>query len=109
VTPDEQPFITHRLDVPEELRGGVYANFLQLWHTPYDFTLDFAVAGRAEPVDSDVSESGFAIPYRLVARVRIPVGFVFGVLRLINAAMANYEATWGEIRRPELRTEDEEP
>jgi Protein of unknown function (DUF3467) len=107
VTPDEKPFITRRVDVPDDLRGGVYANFLYLWHSPYEFTFDFAVVGLAEPVDSDVAESGFAIPYRVVARIRIPVALVFDILRLINASLANYEATWGEIRRPELRTEDE--
>ena len=36
------------LQVPPELEGGVYANFLGVWHTGYEFTLDFAVIQPAD-------------------------------------------------------------
>jgi hypothetical protein len=38
---DPQPNL--ELQVPEDLEGGTYSNFLAVWHTPYEFTLDFAV------------------------------------------------------------------
>ena len=31
------------LQVPDALEGGVYSNLVTVWHTPYEFTLDFAV------------------------------------------------------------------
>ena len=31
------------LQVPDALEGGVYSNLVAVWHTPYEFTLDFAV------------------------------------------------------------------
>jgi hypothetical protein len=37
----------------------------------------------------------------VVARVRIPTGFVFDAIRALNEAMTRYEAIFGEIRRPE--------
>jgi hypothetical protein len=37
----------------------------------------------------------------VVARVRLPTGLVFDVLRALNQAMTEYEAIFGEIRRPE--------
>ncbi len=31
-----------RVDVPENQKGGVWANFARVTHSPYEFTLDFA-------------------------------------------------------------------
>ena len=38
------------------------------------------------------------VPCRVVSRVRIPVTFVFDVIRLLNDE-TRYEARFGEIRR----------
>ena len=43
--------------------GGVYANFANVWHTRFEFTLDF---GASLPSGPD--ELGFA----LAARVKLP-------------------------------------
>jgi hypothetical protein len=39
--------INSRFDVPEEWKVGVYANEVNVWHTPYEFTLDFAAINAA--------------------------------------------------------------
>ena len=44
--PDEPQF---KINVPSEIAGGAYANFANVWHTPYEFTIDFAVLERAMP------------------------------------------------------------
>ena len=64
------------------------------------------IGGASEPVepeDRDDPSSPLRIPVPLVARVRIPTGLVFDVLRVLNEAMTRYEAIFGEIRRPETR------
>lgn len=88
-----------KIDVPPELEGGTYANVLNVWHTAYEFTLDFGVMQQVgEPEDPDAA---LQVPVRVVSRVRIPVALLFEVLKALNTNMSGYEATFGPIRAPE--------
>lgn len=98
-----------RFYVPVEQEAGVYAESVAVWHTPYDFVIDFASIQLAQPSDPNDPSSPLEVPARVVSRVRIPAGLVFDVIRTINARMEQYEAEWGEIRAPELREQGEEP
>jgi hypothetical protein len=92
-----------KLDVPPELEGGTYANVLNVWHTAYEFTLDFGVMQQVgEPEDADAAVQ---VPVRVVSRVRIPVTLLFEVLKALNTNMTGYESTFGSIRAPEAPTE----
>jgi hypothetical protein len=92
-----------KLDVPPELEGGTYANVLNVWHTAYEFTLDFGVMQQVgEPEDA---EAAVQVPVRVVSRVRIPVTLLFEVLKALNTNMTGYESTFGSIRAPEAPTE----
>ena len=97
--PPEPP--THyELRVPAELEGGVFANFLGVWHTAHEFTLDFAATLPAEAVatpDGPVLK----VPCRVTARVKVPPTLVFEMLRALNTNMTGYEQRFGEIRRPD--------
>ena len=98
----ERP-IELQLDVPPELEGGTYANVLNVWHTAYEFTLDFGVMQQVgEPEDADAAVQ---VPVRVVSRVRIPVTLLFEVLKALNTNMTGYESTFGSIRAPEAPTE----
>jgi Protein of unknown function (DUF3467) len=99
---DERP-TEFQLAVPPELEGGVYSNFLGVWHTAYEFTLDFCSTQPAQPVDPEDPNSPAVVPCRVVARVKIPPTLVFNVLQALNENMTNYEATYGPIQRPEER------
>jgi hypothetical protein len=101
--------MSSRFDVPDddECRAGVYANNASVTYSAYEFTLDFAVSTDAEISDPDDPSAEVTIPYRVVARVRLPVGLVFDLIRAINASMSGYEAIWGEIRRPTLEGGEE--
>lgn len=91
--------------VPEELGGGTYANVLNVWHTAYEFTLDFGVM---EPAAAPPEGAGpVQVPVRLVSRVRIPVTLLFEVLKALNTNMTSYEGTFGPIRQPEASEDDE--
>jgi hypothetical protein len=92
-----------KLDVPPELEGGTYANVLNVWHTAYEFTLDFGVMQQVgEPEDADAPVQ---VPVRVVSRVRIPVTLLFEVLKALNTNMTGYESTFGSIRAPEAPPE----
>jgi hypothetical protein len=104
---DEGRPVNFRMDVPQEETGGRYSNFLAVWHTGHEFTLDFAATQPPQPTDPHDEESPVLVACQVVARVRIPVSVVFDVLRALNENMTGYEQTYGEIRRPEPRRENE--
>ena len=83
-----------RIEVPPEIQPGVYANFLSVWHTPYEFTLDFAATQPTEEQDGTVT-----VPCRVVTRVKVPVTVMFDILRALNENMTQYERVFGEIDR----------
>jgi Protein of unknown function (DUF3467) len=86
-TPEQQQF---QFTVPDEVAPGVYSNMVLVWHTPYEFTLDFSAI---EPSDAN------RVPCRVVSRVRIPPTVIFDLMRALNENMAKYEASFGEIKR----------
>jgi hypothetical protein len=93
---EQQP--EFRLVVPPEAEAGVYANFLGVWHSAYEFTLDFGVMQPPQPPESE--DGAPVVPCRVVSRIKIPVTLVYDVLRALNENMTRYEQSYGEIRRP---------
>lgn len=81
--------------VPPELEGGSYANLVGVWHTPYDFTLDFAATLQPEQVGDQVM-----VPARVTSRVKVPVTVIFDLIRALNENMTRYEQQYGAIVRP---------
>jgi hypothetical protein len=108
VPEDEGQGLSLRMDVPEEQRGGEYANILAVWHTAHEFTLDFAATQPPQRTDPNDENSPFVVPCHVVSRVRIPVSVVFDVLRALNENMTRYENVFGEIQRPQQRDDDAE-
>jgi Protein of unknown function (DUF3467) len=96
-----------QVQVPPDLEGGVYANFLSVWHTGHEFTLDFSATQPPQMVDPDDPGSPVNVPCRVVARVKIPPTLVFDVIRAMNENMTRYESVFGEIRRPDDRTDEQ--
>lgn len=95
-----EPF---RLEVPDQLQGGSYANLASVWHTAHEFTLDF---GATMPPES-APNGEVTVPVKVVARVKMPVSVIFDLLKAINANMTIYEETYGPISGP--RREPEQP
>ena len=105
--PEEGEGLPFRFYLPPELEAGVYAHTVAVWHTGYDFTLDFAVMEPPQLSDPADPNSPPEIPTRIVSRIRIPPTLVFDLIRTINARMEAYEAEWGEIQRLEPREPEE--
>jgi|tagenome__1003787_1003787.scaffolds.fasta_scaffold20867427_2 hypothetical protein len=90
------------IQIPDEMEAGVYANALGVWHSAYEFTLDFVVnLPPRSPADPEDSESPTVVPQRVVARVKVPPTQIFNIIRALNENMTNYEDLFGPIRRPE--------
>ncbi|HWC36846.1 MAG TPA: DUF3467 domain-containing protein [Mycobacteriales bacterium] len=89
-----------QIQVPEDVQNGVYANMALVWHTPFDFTIDFAVLQPTIP-----GPDGEAVtPARVVARVKFPPAQIFQLLQAINANMTKYEESFGSIQPPSSPT-----
>jgi hypothetical protein len=43
--------VSFEVQIPPEQEGGAYANFLSVWHTGHEFTLDFAVTQPTRETD----------------------------------------------------------
>ena len=96
--PDREHYFD--FETSAEASPSVYANILGVWYSPYEFALDWGLADEGEAEDPDDPTSPLRVPVSIVARVRVPTGLVFDVLRALNEAMTSYEAIFGEIRRP---------
>jgi hypothetical protein len=81
------------IQVPPELEAGAHANFLMVWHTPHDFTLDFAVMQPSQPGSTTV-------PCRVVARLRLPPSVMVDVVQAMSENISRYQQSFGEIQRP---------
>jgi hypothetical protein len=86
--------------VPDELASGVYSNVVAIWHTPYEFTLDFASTQPVQVVEDDDGNRRPVIPARVVARVKIPPAAVFELMQALSTNERVYEERLGPIRRP---------
>ena len=97
----QEPSVRFEMSIAEGDVVGVYSNFLGVWHTAHEFTLDFAVT---QPAMAGADEEGkplTRVPCQVVARVRVPPTVVFDFLRTINENLSTYEAGYGAIQRPE--------
>ncbi len=83
--------------VPTEVEGGVYANFVGVWHTQHEFTLDFAVMGMT---GNDAETGAPQVPVRVVSRVKVPPSVVFEIARAIAENVDGFEKQFGSISRP---------
>ena len=96
-----EPQVRFEMSISETDVIGVYSNFLGVWHTAHEFTLDFAVTQPAMAGTDDDGNPVTRVPCQVVARVRVPPTVLFDYLRTINENLSNYEASFGTIQRPE--------
>jgi hypothetical protein len=94
--PAERP-TNFAIQVPPELEGGTYANFFRVWHTGYEFTLDFAVAQPPIPPRAPGDpNSPSTVPFGYEGKDS--PALIFDIMRSLNENMAGYEGTFGEIQ-----------
>jgi hypothetical protein len=91
---EPQP-LQFEMQISEALANGAYANFLGVWHTAHEFTLDFAVT---QPPAMGQTPDGTAVtrvPCQVVARVKVPPTVLFDFLRTLNENLTTWETNFG--------------
>ena len=85
------------LEVPSEVAGGHFADFVGVWHSADVFVLDFAsfVAPPRAFVDED-GEQKSQISARVVSRVRVPPAQVFELMKALEKELSGWERERGE-------------
>ena len=79
------------VQVDDELKHGVYANFLVVSHSPHEFTLDFCqILPRGDASGQMTAD--------VVSRVRIAPTMVGRVLQALNTNMSGYEDKFGQVK-----------
>lgn len=86
------------ISVPPEAEVGVFAGFASVWRAQDSFVLDFATEVR--PPEVVVEEGRPDVPYvhvpaRVVARVRIPPGQVWELMKALEQNLSAYERERG--------------
>jgi hypothetical protein len=94
-TPQPQPQpIEFKIEVPDDEVNGRYSNFLSVWSSPHDFTLDFAVTAQPAPPEG-VGEP-IVVATRVVARIKIPLAMAQDVLQALATQVTAFEAGAGQ-------------
>ncbi|XVX20936.1 DUF3467 domain-containing protein [Actinomycetota bacterium] len=81
-----------RLERPEAMAQGVYADFAAVWHTADSFVLDFAALTAASQQGTD--DEGRPVQINeatVVSRVRIPQRQVFELMRALETQLSQWE------------------
>jgi hypothetical protein len=98
--PQPPPRPEFNIQVPDDLTSGVYSNIVAVWHTPYEFTLDFATMQPTQIVKDADGNQRPIVPARVVARVKIPPAAVFELMQALSRNERLYEERLGPIQRP---------
>lgn len=93
-TPDNEPRrIAMQLSVDADMANGVYANVAAVWHTPHDFTLDFALMGMIATGPDGNAMANCPV----VARVKVSPSVIFQIAKAIAENVDEYEQVYGAI------------
>ncbi len=88
---ESQAPLHFEMQVGENEAGGVYANFLGVWHTAHEFTLDFAVTQPAALAQTQDGSTVTRVPCQVVSRIKVPPTVLFDFLRTLNENLSNWE------------------
>jgi uncharacterized protein DUF3467 len=95
--PSQQPPLPRRLSVTAtpEVETGVYADFVSVWHQPYQFILDFSVhTNPPQVIDAD-GQKMVNVPARMVARVRIRPEQIWEIMKALEQQLSRWEKEQG--------------
>jgi len=101
-SPGGSPETRFSIEISPEVEGGVYANFVSIWHDNDGFTLDFAaVTGQPRPKqDTGDGHVFLNVPARIVSRVHIPPSQVFEIMKALEQQLSAWERERPAVKRP---------
>jgi hypothetical protein len=94
--PDATPPTMVEFSVSPEVEVGVYASFANLWHDSDVFTIDFSAPTAPPQLGEDpAGQPAVRVQARVVARVRIPPGQVFELMKALESQLSAWETETG--------------
>ncbi len=79
--------------MPPDQTGGVYADFVQIWHNKDIFTLDFSALTAPPQLNGEEGgEPVLEMNAQVVARIRVPPSQVFEIMRAMEHQLSDWEA-----------------
>jgi hypothetical protein len=99
--PDEQPERHINIHTSPEIMAGVYANFANVSHSDYEFTITFA------RVDHEVEEE--EIPGVVVSRINLSPRFMRELIDAMEDNWSKWQAKEGIRSLPEYDAPPDEP
>ena len=94
--PNDQPPVHFEMAIADDLTPGHYSNFLGVWHTAHEFTLDFAVTQPAAPAQAPDGSTVTRVPCQVVSRIKVPPTVLFDFLRTLNENLSNWERNFSQ-------------
>jgi|SRR5579884_691828 len=93
----QEPPPQFQMQVPSDKVTGCYADFVNIWHTPDVFILDFAtlVAAPAVQMDPVTGQPAAIAACQMISRVRIPPKQVFEVMKALEQQLSAWERETG--------------
>jgi len=98
--PEDQPERHINIHTSPEIMAGVYANFANVSHSPYEFTITFA------RVDHEVEEE--EVPGVVVARVNLSPRFMQELIEAMEDNLSKWRTREGIKNLPEFDGESED-
>lgn len=84
------------MQIAEADATGTYANFLGVWHTAHEFTLDFAVTQPPSLAQTQDGQTVTRVPCQVVSRIKVPPTVLFDFLRTLNENLSNWEQNFNK-------------
>ncbi len=98
----------HRIRLrPEPTEKGpepIYANYVQVNHTPWDFTFHFG--NFFIPPDVPQEPAELELEVKSVARITVPIRLIKGIVSALQKNIKRYEESFGVL--PDSTPEEEE-
>lgn len=90
------------IDLPQDLIGGAFADFANVWHTPNVFVMDFLTLAQPprDEIHPDTGEAMTVVPARVVSRIRIPPEQVFELAKALTQQLELWERETGRRMPP---------
>jgi hypothetical protein len=95
--PDERPERHYNIHTSPETMAGVYANFANVSHSDYEFTITFA------RVDHEVEEE--EVPGVVVSRISVSPRFMRELIDAMEDNLGKWQTTEGIKNLPEFPSE----
>ena len=83
---------------PTDEDRRVYANYVQVNHTPWDFALHFGLVTTPTVPPQPNPEGYVEIPVSKLLTVNIPVPLIHGLIKALQTQVETYEKQYGETK-----------